>query len=90
MGNTVLINPQELKPCPFCNGNAIFRTASFSHMQDGCGIHFSIKCAKCGAEVPSSKLFEVKFTLLDNGEIRICKDERLEASMKWNARGGED
>ena len=86
---TTIPAPDKLKSCPFCDGKAIFHTFDTYYGQSKCGFHFYVKCAKCDTIAPSSKVFEFCIVLMENGEIRITKDDRKEAADVWNKRGGE-
>lgn len=45
---------EELKPCPFCGGNAMFLTITNKSSHSAVGVMFKIKCMKCGIELPKS------------------------------------
>ena len=82
--------PEKLKPCPFCGNKAIFTTITTNYGRSGCGFTFDVKCAKCNTSAPASKVFGFNLHLMDDGSIRITKDERQEAVTIWNKRGGDD
>lgn len=75
----------NLKPCPFCGGEAkFFSKASFEHAFRR-GWLFGIRCAKCGIKSPKTDyMVEVEFS--DNGEVKTVKDERPTVIEKWNLR----
>ena len=86
---TAIPAPDKLKPCPFCDSKAIFHTVDTFYGRSGCGFHFDVKCAKCDTMAPSSIVFEFRIVLMEDGEIRITKDDRKEATDAWNKRGGK-
>lgn len=45
---------EELKPCPFCGGKAMFFTIVNKSSHSDVGVMFKIKCMKCGTELPKS------------------------------------
>ena len=45
---------EELKPCPFCGGNAMFLTITNKSSHSAVGVMFKIKCMKCGTELPKA------------------------------------
>ena len=86
---TTIPAPDKLKPCPFCDSKAIFHTFDTVCGHSKCGFHFGVKCAKCDTMAPSSKVFEFHIVLMEDGEIRITRDDRKEAADAWNKRGGK-
>lgn len=76
---------EELKPCPFCGGKAVFRVRSNKSSHYSAGFDFEVKCVNCGAKLP--KLYTAEFSLTDNGELKFLKDERVTAIEDWNGRG---
>lgn len=76
----------ELKPCPFCGGEAIFRFIStYSSGGDRCiGYDFKIVCSNCGITLPSR--YEIRFRIKEDGEFVIEKDDREKAANDWNRR----
>lgn len=87
---TTIPAPDKLKPCPFCDSKAIFHTFDTVYGRSKCGFHFGVMCAKCDTRAPSSKVFEFHIALMEDGEIRITRDDRKEAADAWNKRGGKD
>lgn len=64
----------ELKPCPFCGGEAYFRTPQKEKGNAMCGV--SVECKKCGA-MPYV-IFVYEF---------LSDTEKKEAAAKaWNRR----
>ncbi|MDO5785566.1 MAG: Lar family restriction alleviation protein [Eubacteriales bacterium] len=74
----------ELKPCPFCGGEAIISTSSHDSSHYCVGFVFGIECTECGIQLPGR--FKVEFSLRDDGEINILNDERQTAAGLWNRR----
>jgi len=75
---------KKLSPCPFCGGEAVFRSNVNSSSRDNIGFKFSIKCSKCNVELPN--IFKVDIFLNDCGEITPTIDERPMAIVQWNRR----
>ena len=75
----------NLKPCPFCGGEAkFFRKASFE-LGTRRGWQFGIHCTKCGVGIPKND-YTVEVEFSDYGEVKVVKDERPTALEKWNLR----
>lgn len=79
---------EELKPCPFCGGKAMFLTIINKSSHLAVGVMFKIKCIKCGTELPKS--YECEMYMDQGGVIRTGKDERTKATTDWNRRALED
>ena len=78
----------ELKPCPFCGGEAVFVTRSIGH-GGGCAIFdFQISCTSCEVKVPESYGC-IEFYLDEYGEIKALKDGRPKALEAWNRRASD-
>ena len=75
----------ELKPCPFCGGEAEFITDTNGCQSDFRKISFHIQCKGCKIEYP--KRYEIGFHLSGHGEIVMDTDERQKALEVWNRRG---
>lgn len=75
---------EELKPCPFCGGKAVFDTVSNLSSHYEVGFEFEIECKNCGAKLP--KRYKVKFSLTDSGGINPLYDDRDRAAEEWNKR----
>ncbi len=75
---------KEMKKCPFCGGQAIFRTKGNSKSVDSVGFCFEIECGNCGARLPQN--YTVEFGLADDGGITPLYDERKAAVSDWNRR----
>lgn len=78
---------EELKPCPFCGGNAMFLTIINKSSHSTVGVMFKIKCMKCGTELPKS--YECEMYIDQDGGIRTGKDERMKAIADWNRRAND-
>ena len=78
----------ELKPCPFCGGEANIVQESTGTDQDFARIRFKAKCCKCGME-PRDMTGSIEMMLKD-GEIYIVKDDRKDIARMWNRRYAED
>lgn len=75
----------NLKPCPFCGGEAkFFSKASFEHGTRR-GWKFGIYCTKCDITTPKND-YTVEVEFSDYGEVIIVTDERPAAIEKWNLR----
>lgn len=75
---------KELKPCPFCGGEAMFLTVTNKSSHSAVGVMFEIKCTKCGTKFPKS--YECEMYMDQDGGIRTGKDERMKAIADWNRR----
>lgn len=76
---------EELKPCPFCGGEANIKTGS--HGVDGTGLFHqlhSIACAKCGAT--TGKTYRTEFRCMNSGYFQVVKDGYADAALDWNRR----
>lgn len=75
---------EKLKPCPFCNGKAIYHTVANINSNHSVGFTFEIECEDCGVGLPSR--FNVDFSLTEDGEINVLNDMRSLAINTWNTR----
>ena len=78
---------EELKPCPFCGGKAMFLNIINKTSHLTVGVMFKIKCMKCGTELPKS--YECEMYIDQDGGIRTEKDERMKAIADWNRRASD-
>lgn len=81
----------ELKPCPFCGGEAKIQTVSIFHNSCTAGFGFVIQCRKCGVKYPET--FTVGFELTEEGEVRQCKAYEgviEQAKELWNRRADNE
>lgn len=79
----------NLKPCPFCGGEAKFLIKC--HMDRGItrGYNFGICCTKCGISTTKTN-YGIELQLNSNGEIETTLDERPLAVEAWNRRVNDD
>lgn len=78
------MSENNLKPCPFCGGEAEFVTDTSGYKNDSRMISFHIQCKDCEIEYP--KRYEIKLHLGSHGEIVTDIDERQKALEAWNNR----
>ena len=74
---------ERLMPCPFCGGKANMITAGNTSTHYDAGFTFGVECSECGTSLPWIR--ELRITLED-GELKITKDERDRAVEEWNRR----
>lgn len=79
----------ELKPCPFCGGEAKFFTTTFSQKGESRGWGFGIFCTRCNVKTPKSD-YKVEISFCSNGEIKQTLDERAKAVEAWNGRTNDE
>lgn len=77
---------EELKPCPFCGGKAMFLTITNKSSHLAVGVMFKIKCMKCGTELPKS--YECEMYMDQGGGIRskklcACNRDRGRWWSRW-------
>jgi len=77
---------KELKPCPFCGGEAEFHVIAKSASHGGAFFTFEIVCSKC--KVSSPKQHTIGVDMNSTGAIVACHDERDIAINEWNQRVG--
>ena len=70
----------ELKPCPFCGGNASIKKVAYSYGMDGSYYEWHIGCTRCSANIEIAA---------DNFYGRKSYTEE-EAAAKWNRRVFDD
>lgn len=75
----------NLKPCPFCGGEAKFFITASSKTENLFRWNFGLHCTKCGIETPKND-YTVEIEFSDCGEVKAVKDERPAAIEKWNLR----
>ena len=75
----------ELKPCPFCGGEAKFFVKYFSERGISRGWQFGIYCFKCNLTAPKTD-YQVEVQLNELGDIVTIVDERDKAIEAWNRR----
>lgn len=74
---------ERLMPCPFCGGKANMITITNGSTHHDVSFTFGIECSECGTCLPWVR--ELRATLED-GELKITKDEREKAVEEWNRR----
>ncbi len=76
----------ELKPCPFCGGEAIYRyfPAPYDFQNNEQLVTIRVECSKCHVSAP--KDMELRIHLAKNGQMLFAKDERLDLATIWNRR----
>lgn len=75
----------ELKPCPFCGGEAKFFVNTCREHGISRGYNFGIYCTGCNATTPKTN-YGIEFRLSDFGELEFTNDERQQAIEAWNRR----
>lgn len=80
------MNDTELKPCPFCGGEAKFMVelSNEGEMYKDHWWVFRIYCPEC--KLASLKTYKVGAELNQFGKFKIDIDERNEAIEAWNRR----
>lgn len=76
--------PEKLKPCPFCGGEAHFRTITHDSGHQKVGFTFEIACKECKISFP--KRYHTEFTLSETGKLEAYIDHREQAIEDWNRR----
>lgn len=79
----------ELKPCPFCGGEANFYVKLASVEEFNRGWHFGIFCTECGITTPRTD-YKLEVKLTGSGELSAVVDERPLAVEVWNRRADND
>lgn len=74
----------ELKPCPFCGGEAYYTTLSNDSNNSNVGFTFEIACKECKTTYP--KRYTIKIVLSNTGELESYIDGREQAAEDWNRR----
>lgn len=81
----------ELKPCPFCGGEAKIKMVSPFSNDFTAGFNYVIKCKKCGLQYPHT--FAIGFYLTDKGEVKeaMAFEGVVEQSKElWNRRTDDE
>ena len=75
----------KLKPCPFCGGNAEFKTDSMNAYDGKLSVKFHIECRDCHSSFPACYEY-ININLDTNGELDLLADNRQKAIDAWNKR----
>lgn len=75
----------NLKPCPFCGGEAKFLITASSKTEDLFRWQFGICCKKCNIML-AKKNYKLEVEFSDYGAVKAVTDERQAAIEKWNLR----
>ncbi len=78
----------ELKPCPFCGGEAKLKQLTIGHNNEGHILnHYTVLCEKCRIQTPMgiSDIYQD-----GEGVIRIINNGAEEVINIWNLRESED
>ena len=76
----------ELKPCPFCGGNARVKRMSCEWKNAHIADEFVVKCTECGARLPS---FRSDIWTDDAGVVHIDANGAVDAMEAWNRRASD-
>lgn len=76
-----MMNDKELKPCPFCGGEAVIEKHSVGHTKDTTFVNYKIGCEKC--EIWFHGRTEVG---ISDGKPFMIEDGYTKAIEKWNKR----
>lgn len=79
----------ELKPCPFCGGEAKIVPKIFSARGISRGWLFGVYCSNCDIALPKTD-YRLEIQLDDLGGIMLLDDERQEAIEAWNRRATDE
>ena len=72
----------ELKPCPFCGGEA---SISKDHDPDGNGAFYAVKCRKCRAKSP--EIYAVETCNIHFAQVRDAWNRRADLAAVQPAQG---
>ena len=82
----------ELKPCPFCGGKAVFQTKGKGIGVSDLYVDYIITCSVCGA-TPIDKPKRISVFLDANGNLvpsAVSEANKELAIEKWNERKEEE
>lgn len=72
-------NPVELKPCPFCGGDAGCYLQQYETPFSEPYCYMQVCCVRCGVFFETRHLPVCNVPVIPDEEIRVCVD-------KWNGR----
>lgn len=76
---------EELKPCPFCEGEALLLIKGSLERGTTRGWEFGIYCSECNVTTAKTN-YRLEIKLGDLGHITEIVDERQMAAEAWNRR----
>lgn len=81
----------NLKPCPFCGGEAKMQMTSYIRIKSTGGEELlgrtvDIKCGNCDARSGGWNKYRVLAQIDDNGNVTYKEDGRKKAAEEWNRR----
>jgi hypothetical protein len=79
---------KQLKPCPFCGGEAKFFTKTYSSKGTHKCWDFGIYCSLCNLVSPRTD-YHLEIDFGSDGDIEIIQDDRSLAASMWNVRSNE-
>lgn len=75
---------EELKPCPFCGGEAEIKQVNLGLNDENAFIDsWLVECSQCKAR---TQWYGGEFTRDTDGSVRFLKNGRNEAVNDWNRR----
>ena len=83
-----MIKMKQLKPCPFCGGEAKFFTKTYSSKGTHKCWDFGIYCSLCNLVSPRTD-YHLEIDFGSDGDIEIIQDDRSLAASMWNVRSNE-
>ena len=75
---------RELKPCPFCGGEAKITKSGYGHSKDYYSADYRIGCERCGFDFKATSYFGVK-----DGVPFVSVDGYEQIVDKWNRRAND-
>lgn len=80
-----MVTMEQLKPCPFCGGEAKVFIKSSVSAGPRRWWNFGISCALCGIVSPRTD-YHLEVNFGSDGELEILHDDRSLAATMWNER----
>jgi Lar family restriction alleviation protein len=77
---------EELKPCPFCGGEAYTKVVSRDYMQTGYSIGAEVGCQKCNFHMRGDSIFEVDEFM----NMKMVSEGAQHVIENWNRRANDD